>query len=253
MLSCKKIISFIAAAIALAGCMEQRIIFDFNHNVNRNFFKEIPGIGDALFIKYPVTKKATTAEIYVSSFREKYIENDNLLEFTELNDSSKIDTVAYWGKQGYAQDLYLLRYEFTYSAKTKKGKLIDVPVEAAVFFSIKYNSRGTIGVMPCYFGIVNDEDNLIAFDTELTLKKDNGNFYLKLHPKKKNEYGLLFMPAVFPTHPKTAEDIFAIEKIVELDPNKVGGYKPLVFNINKIFHDPNALKFHYVDTLHLNP
>ena len=63
--------------------------------------------------------------------------------------------------------------------------------------------------------------------------------------------GLLFMPADFPSRPQTVEDKFNIEKIVRLDPNKVGGYKPLVFDISKIFNDPNALQFHYLTTLHL--
>jgi hypothetical protein len=58
------------------------------------------------------------------------------------------------------------------------------------------------------------------------------------------------MPANFPSSP-TADDTFNIEKIVNLDGNKVGGYKPLVFNINKILKDPNALQFHYVNTIHL--
>ena len=59
------------------------------------------------------------------------------------------------------------------------------------------------------------------------------------------------MPANFPSNPSTEDDTFNIEKIVKLDANKVGGYKPLVFNINKILKDQNALQFHYVDTIHL--
>src|SRR3569623_454308 len=89
-------ILFIAIAIFLTGCLELRIIFDFTKDVNQNFFKQIPGIGDTTFTKFPVTKRATTAEVYVSSFRERLIENDNLLEYTELNDASKIPAADYW-------------------------------------------------------------------------------------------------------------------------------------------------------------
>ena len=134
MLSCKKILFVAVAAVALTGCMEQRILFDFNKDVNQNFFKEIPGLGNAPYIKYPVTKKADKAEIYVSTFREKFIENDDLLEYSELNDKSKIHSVDYWTVNGYSQNLYLIKYEFTYSTKNKKDKLIDAPVIGAVFF-----------------------------------------------------------------------------------------------------------------------
>ena len=91
--------------------------------------------------------------------KEKFIEKDNLLEFTELNDDSKISSAPYFEVGGYSQNLYLLKYEFTYTI-TKNNKSFDAPVEAAVFFSVKMNGKGNvIGVVPCYFGIVTPEDN----------------------------------------------------------------------------------------------
>lgn len=238
------------ATYLFTGCMEQKIIFDFNKDVNQNFFKEIPGIGDTTFIKFPVTKKAVTAEVYVSSFRERFVESDNLLEYTELNDDSKIHAADYWSVMGYSQNLYLVKYKFSYSVKTKNGKVIETPAEGVVFFSVKHNRNGyTTGVTPCYFGIIDEEENLIGFNTPLTLEKSNGEFYLKPHPNKKSRNGLLFMPANFPENPATTDAGFQIEKIVNLDPNKIGGYKPLVFDINKIFNDSNALSFHYIKNI----
>src|SRR5205809_7814255 len=113
MLSCKKILIAIVTAIMFCGCMEQKLIFDFSKDVNASFFKEVPGIGDGKYFGNEITKKATKAEIYVSSFREKFIEKDNLLEFTELNDDSKISSAPYFEVGGYSQNLYLLKYEFT--------------------------------------------------------------------------------------------------------------------------------------------
>ncbi|MEO8763659.1 MAG: hypothetical protein ABI416_05200 [Ginsengibacter sp.] len=254
MLSCNKIFPLLfAIAVSLSSCMEQKILFNFNKDVNSDFFKEIPGLGSASFLGQPVTKKANSLQVYVSSFGEKFIEKDHVLEFTEINDSSRIPVVNYLGITGYSQELYLLKYDFTYSTTSKKtGKTLDVPTQAAVFFSVKHNSRGNaIGITPCYFGIINEEDTLIAFDTELVLKKDNDRYYLKLLNKNKKMNGLLFIPASFPSTQPTIETKFTIEKIVRLDPNKVGGHKPLVFDISKIFRDPDALQFHYFDTLHL--
>ena len=254
MLSCKKIPVLIFVIVAaLSSCMEQRIIFNFKNDVTRNFFKEIPGVGAVTYVGQPVRQKASNLEVYLSSFSEKFIEKDHLLEYTELNDSTKIPFARYKAVEGYHQDLYILKYQFTYVQTNKKtGKSFDVPTQAAIFFSVKNNGRGnTIGIMPCYFGIINEEDSLIAFDTELLLKKDKGFYYLKLQKRNKKMNGLAFMPADFPSNPQTPEDKFNIEKIVRLDPNKVGGYKPLVFDISNIFHDSNALQFHYYVTLHL--
>lgn len=252
MLSCKKICFLLIATIPFASCMEQKIIFDFNKDVNQKFFKEIPGIGDTTFIKFPITKKAVTVEVYVSSFRERFVESDNLLEYTELNDDSKVHAADYWSIIGYSQNLYLVKYKFSYSFKTKNGKLIETPAEGVVFFSVKHNSRGnTTGVTPCYFGIIDEDENLIGFNTPLTLEKSDGKFYLKPHPNKKSRNGILFMPASFPENPTTTNGNLKIEKIVNLDPNKIGGYKPLVFDIGKIFKDSNALSFHYVKNIRL--
>jgi len=251
MLSCKKILTAIGASVMLYGCMEQKLLFDFNRDVNASFFKEVPGIGSTKYFGFNVTKKASKAEIYVSSFREKFIEKDNLLEYTELNDDSKISSVPYWEINRYSQNLYLLKYQFTYTI-TQKEKSFDVPVEAAVFFAVKYNANNDVlGITPCYFGTINKEDNLIHFDTPLSLQKNNEQYFLKMQNKRKTMTGLLFMPADFTDSPIVSETKLNIGKIVRLDANKVGGNKPLIFNISEIFHDSTALQFHYDSTLHL--
>src|SRR5436190_9143172 len=158
MLSCKKVFTVIIVSFMLGSCMEQKLLFDFTKDVNPSFFREIPGLGNAKYFGNDITKKADSLEIYVSSFREKFIEKDNLLDFTELNDDAQTSSVSYWQDSGYSQNLYILKYQFIY---------FGAPVEAAVFFSIKNNPNGVIGILPCYFGIINREDNLISFENEL--------------------------------------------------------------------------------------
>ena len=248
----KKIFAALTASLMLGGCMEQKLLFDFNKDVNASFFKEVPGIGSEKYFGNTITQKARKLDVYISSFREKSIEKDNLIEFTELNDDSKIRSAPYLQIDGYSQNLYLLKYQFTYQV-TQKEKSFDVPVEAAVFFSVKYNANGDVlGITPCYFGIITREDNLITFDTELALQKSNDGFYLKMPKKQKNINSLLFIPANFVEQPVESETKLNIEKIVKLGANKVGGYKPLIFNISEIFHDPTALQFHYDGELQLN-
>ena len=123
MLSCKKIsVPILVIVAALSSCMEQKILFNFNHDVNQSFFKEIPGLGSVTYFGQPITQKANKVEVYVSSFSEKFIEKDQLLEFTELNDSTKIPFVTYYTVIGYSQDLYLLKYEFIYVQTNKKNR-----------------------------------------------------------------------------------------------------------------------------------
>lgn len=254
MSSFKKIIPIVLLLMAcLSSCMEQRMLFNFKTDVNRDFFREVPGIG-ADYLGQPVTKKADKIEVYLASFSEKYFEKDDLLEFSELNDSTALPFAHYLAVKGYSQGLYLIKYSFTYSVTNEKtGKSFDNMADGVVFFAIKQNGAGnTLGIMPAYFGIVNEEDNLIAFATPLTLKKDKGKYYLKQQRRNKNLNGLLFMPAGFPAAPAKPGQSLTIEKIVNLDPNKIGGYKPLVFDISKIFHDPHAMEFHFVNTIHFN-
>ena len=243
MLSCKRNLSVILVSFMLCGCMEQKLLFDFSKDVNASFFRDIPGLSDVKYIGNDITKKADSLEIYRSTFSEKFIEKDNLLDITELNDDSKIPFAAYEEFYGYSQNLYILKYQFSYFGS---------PVEAAVFFAVKKNSdSAVVGILPCYFGIINRENNLISFDNELVLKKDKDGYYLKMLKRKSDISGLMFMPANFPDKPVATETKLNIEKIVKLDANKIGGYKPLVFNISKIFRDSTALQFHYDSTLHL--
>ena len=241
---------YFVCIIALSSCMEQKILFRFSSDVDKNFFKALPGIDSNKYLDNLISKRATEIQVYRSSFKEKYIEKDNLLELTELNDSSEVDEANYLTAKGYSQDLYILKYQFTYRIMENEiGH--DIPVDASVYFSVKHNGRGqTVGITPCYFGIINKRQNLIAFNTDLSVVKEQDHFYLKPGKSKKD---LIFMPANFPAQPVSFKSTFNIEKIVRLDANKIGGNKPLVFNINSIFKDSNALQFHYFKKINLTP
>lgn len=258
MLSFKKISFALALIISLCGCLEQKLLFDFDKNVNAPFFKEIPGIGNVTYLGKTVTKKADKLEVYQSTFRERFIEKDKLLEYTELNDDSKIRSADYWDVIGYSQDLYMLKFSFEF-LDVSGGNTKPTSEEGIIYFSVKKNGNDdVIGITPCYFGIINRDFNYIGFDTPLSLQKQSNNFYLKVNKKNPKLPGLLFMPATFPkinkaSASKNTAPVLNIEKIVRLDANKIGGRKPLVFNISQIFHDPTALQFHYVNTISLTP
>lgn len=251
MLNCK--INFwvgIAALIIIcSSCIEHKVLFSFNDNVKPEFFKNIPGIGSDNFLNDTVVTKATSILVYKSSFSEKYIEKDHLLDISELNDSTKIPYADYWEVNGYAQDMYLLKYDFKVAPK-KKPASKPPTINAMLFVSVKFNRNGDcIGFGPSYFGIIDYGFGYIDFPTELITKFYKNEFFLKPVKRFKITGGYLFFTSGLLTGDEHGN--LNIQKIVELDTNKIGTYKPLVFNIPKIFRDSNAMQFHYDTTLNL--
>jgi len=184
-------------------------------------------------------KKAPWLNIYEAGFSQKFIESNGLIEYTELNDSSKLNSIDYINAQGvFSQSMYIVKYKF----KWNKGTVIN----GAVFFAVKYHNNACIGFGPAYFGITDTSYNTINFTTELIVKQQGNKFWLKPISKISLRGGYVFMPA------KDADSrIINVTKIVKLDSNKIGGKKPLIFNIEDILHDPDALLFHYKRTINL--
>ena len=238
MLSYKKIFAAALLLVMLCSCAERKVAFDAKKNINARFFKKIPGIDTGVLFEKPVVTTAPWLNIYEATFRQKFIESDDLIEYTETNDLSEIDTVNYINAKGvYSQTMYIVKYKFVWNVSTV--------FNGAVFFSVKYHNNNCIGFGPAYFGIINPSKNLINFTTELKVKGNDKNFWLKPLSKYKEGGGYLFMPAA------ENDTIINIKKIVKLDVNKIGGEKRLVFDIDDILHDRNALLFHYKKTIQL--
>jgi hypothetical protein len=240
---------------AFTGCIETQYNLDINTTLDNHasdFLKTLPGIKGAFYNRMPVTARAKKMEIYKASFSEATIEKDNLLEFTELNTHSNQLRVPYRDIDGFTQDIYLLKYSFSYRDGSE-----DIENTAVTFISLHYRPKSTepffycTGPGPAYWGLVND--GYISFDSVLTVKVANKGHYLKVErPNRKNAFNLLFLPADFAEIPVENVSAFDIKKIVRMNANKVGGSKPLVFDIPVIFKDSKALHFTYIKTITLN-
>lgn len=256
MLNCKiNILAIACCLFVFTGCLETRYPFDINTRVDEHtgdFLKQLPGIKNATYNTFKITSKAKKIEVYKASFKEATIEKDNLLEFTELNDSSTHPRVSYNEVDGFIQDLYLLKYNFKYDAGGT-----DAEVTAVVFISSRYRQAPVepflycTGPGPLYWGEVFDE--YISFNSALVIRNKKHNPYLHIKKRKKGSaFNLLFMPAAFARNPEHKGGSFNITKIVRMDPNRMGGIKPLVFNIPEIFKDEKAMHFDYIKTITLN-
>jgi hypothetical protein len=255
MSNCKINIIIACCLFTFSGCLETKYPFDIGTSIGEHagdFLKKLPGIKNPKYNTYKVTSKAKKIEVYKASFKEATIEKDNLLEITELNDKSTLPRAGYRETDGFIQDLYLLKYNFKYDAD---GTVTEAT--AAVFLSIRYRPTDAepflyyTGPGPLYWGLVMDD--YISFDSVLVIKKKKAKPYLLAKKRKKGkDFNLLFMPAAFAKNPERKGASFNITKIVRMDPNRIGGVKPLVFDIPEIFKDKKAMHFDYIKTITLN-
>jgi hypothetical protein len=257
MLNCKTY--FVAAAgclFAFAGCLESRYSLEVNSTLDNNagfFLAQLPGIKNTPYGGQKIIDNAKKLFVYKASFAETSIEKDNLVEFTGQNRKSKLPRAAYRDVDGFVQDLYLLHYGFTYDAEGEAST-----AAAVVFLSLRYRPMRDAaepvctGPGPLYWGVVEEDEGFISFDSVLTIKKSGTSHYLHaVKPGKKNAFNLLFMPAAFTANGAQPASSFNIAKIVRMENNRIGGTKPLVFDIPAIFSDSNALHFDHVKTITL--
>jgi hypothetical protein len=244
----------LASLFALTGCMERLYNFDVANRLDNNaesFMMRLPGIRNVPYGTNKISVRAKQLIVYKATYKETYIEKDSLLEFTGLNDRSTIPRADYYTVDGSEQHLYLLHYQFKYLSEGAEQQ-----ANAAIFLSMRYSQDKKLGLTgftgpgPMYWGLVND--GYISFDSVLTMKGPIAGCYLQANkPKKKYPFNLIFMPAVFAEAGEEEGSAITITKIVRTEPNRIGGFKPLVFNIPAIFGDSTALHFDYITTIPL--
>jgi hypothetical protein len=258
MLNCSKniIVVLCCCTFIFYGCIESKYLLNIISTLNErseSFLQQLLGIGKMKYAGMPVKQKATIVEVYAASFKEMNIEKDNLLEVAEFNTTTKRPTANYLQVDGFMQNLYLLKYNFICTSGND-----EIPVTAVVFLSFKYRQEvnGTgiycTGPGPAYWGVVSD--NYISFDSVVNINKARGKrYYLKMARHKRNQiFNLLFMPANFSDAAPAAGDFLNFTKIVRMGTNRIGGVKPVVFNIPEIFKDSNAMRFNYFKSIKLN-
>ena len=193
---------------------------------------------------YPDTDIAAidSIKIYTATFKETYVEDNYLLEWSELHDSSTIPRARYLNMIGNSTRLYLC------VVSTRPDD-----VQAAVFFSAKYDSDGQcLGFGPSYLGKINPAQGTIAFTTELAVTEEDDVFKLFALKKQTRKAGVIFTSDHFKSSLTNTRMPVRVDKIVLLDPNKIGGFKPVVFSIEDVLKDKNALLFRYLKTIQYN-
>lgn len=222
------------------SCMERRVAFSLSRDIDTtHFFNDL--VKEARLL-YPHSRieSIDSIKLYTAVYRESYIESNQLLEWTELHDSSRIPRVDYYKVFGHSTRLFM-------------GSLHTYPddIKGIVFFSARFNYENQcLGFGPAYFGILDTAMGTAAFTTVLDMKRKDGIFKLKTAAVQNRKSGILFVADEFHhggmiNHRKPVK----VEKIVLLDPNKIGGNKPVVFNVKQVLQDDKAMQFRYFKTL----
>lgn len=191
-------------------------------------------------------------ESYVAKFSEQLIEQNDLLTISILGDSSRFSkAVAYDDLKGYHQSLFLIHLR----AQSKRSDPLDV----AVYLAVQYDDRDKVlHTGPMYFGIVDKEEGHIDFLYNLKLTIHNKDTLLV--PQTKLSRLQALKPGEFDTRIVfladeliTPDDVtwwkeknistIRVKKIVDYDPNKIGGKQPVVFSIPDVMRDETAIQF----------
>lgn len=229
------IASLVIAAWLFVACSPYLTRYDeFNveTNVDRTFFKCLPPPADGASI-----------DVFKCVFDEVLIEDNNLIEVTTRNTESKQPRVTYQVQGSYWRELYLFRfigrehvYDTSYVYFTAKFKYDEDP-------KTKQARKVCMGFGPSFFGKVvsRGRNQVIEFQNNLKFHKEDGKFFLCKKTKKASDTVNFVMRWA-----DMCPDALPVSKIVYLNRNKIGGTKDLVFDVDSVFHDKNALQFIYM-------
>jgi len=250
------IITMGAAFLLLQGCLPKQALMNPDMPVQqlpRKFFAQLPQLLQLDHKKKDLSGTVEAdANLLAASFTEKYIEKDNLLTYSSLGEKSSYPVADYDDMVGASQQLFL------YHIQTAPDKL-----DAVVYLAARYNEDGKcIGLGSAYLGYLDTDEGHIDFLFSLSVKVKNGDTCLvadkklaklkKLAGQHRFATRIVFLSGdLKQSRAETTAaywkrlhaDGIRVSKVIEYDPNKVGGKQPVIFTINEIMKDEQYLQF----------
>ncbi|MFT3701400.1 MAG: hypothetical protein QM802_03480 [Agriterribacter sp.] len=233
----KKITTIGLIAVLLFSCKARQYGFHPNAFITEEFRKNIDEYASAKKnIDSSLKGKVTDMWIYKAKIEEKLVVENDVSEYKLMNVKSKKKRVDVDVK-GYYHEMYL--YLFNTTNEQQYG----------VFVSAGYKPGGVcIGVGPAYIGNVESGKGDSTFTTAWELKLQKCADSVKMLNRKAEEIELQFFadaPMMSPDH-KT----ITFYQIIQKSGNKIGGIgKMLVYDVDKVFNDPDALVFEFVNKI----
>ena len=230
----KIIVSILFVTLLFAACIYRRAIPSFSQDAVAKdpvFFSRIAEIAIKKgFLHDKTAKQQGEIKFYKITFHERQIENGNVIDYSNISNDSL--QVPYTATRGTYQELYLVNIPMS-----------DTTDNLYVYYTLNYNADGqVVGFGPAYLGQLVKSPN----DTKLMQIE----FFVALESKRKAPFVLESTKAAtdlkFMVGTYIADSCITINKIVEAMPNKIGGTRALVFDVDSIL-GRNRLNFQHVN------
>jgi len=176
----------------------------------------------------------TTYRVYKAEIAEKLVENNSVTEYTLVNKLSKKDTINIAVSRGHAE-LYF--YELESVNEQRYGILMG---------SVFNAQHISLGYGPLYLGFISTGDSVLkkfTAEKEFEVKKNFFSGEPCIREKRKKP-GLVFLYTPM-EQDKTRLRFF---QVIQTSKNKISGIsKFLVYDIKRVFNDPDALGFYMIE------
>jgi hypothetical protein len=200
----------------LCSCKPAAKVFNEQTQLNRAFFEQLPPG------PHGTMAPIDSIKVYMADLEERVVERDDVPEYKLLNTLSKNDTVPYKVTGGY-HHLYLFK---VYSARYPLSPMW-------VYMGTTYLASGTcVNLGPAYYGYLFGNQ----FNMKWELKVNRKQPQYQLQKKDTTELNIII---------DNTDNVIRIKEFIEIDANKIGGNKPVIYNVPVIFNDPDALAFTY--------
>jgi hypothetical protein len=238
MLNYKTIIFLLVSAIAVYSCRPKAQFFSYNHSVNLEFFDPVrPELNVRI-------KENDSIDVYAALLQERLVERDEVPEYKLVNKKSNQQLSRLPDTRGFH---YLYLFELF-----PKGGRGDTVI---VYLATTYTADSICtNVGPVYAGKLRNTGNasFIQFDHAFKVRKmkrkhldeeDQNISDSALKPDKPIRLTFVNEPPFLQDRRDTA--YIQVNQIIQRDPNKIGGEKPVLYIIEKVFGDKKMLAFAY--------
>lgn len=227
----------------LIGCKPVEIAFQTSH-INTTYVSNMLKLANE-------DEPFKAGKLFIAELQEDYINRDGIGEKTIINTEST--------KPRLGVPLVDKTFKLMIITSANTANDNESSTGVSIFLPAIFNSKGKcIGLGPALIGKHGPGELLYYKKLKIKTSK-KGEKYQWAYSKKENEFGNSGIKD--PNDPSktkvnilfntdTDEDIpeltfFRIIRILQLNDNRFGGNKPLVFDISSIFEDPDALTFKF--------
>ena len=215
--------------ILISSCKPGSVNFKYNSQVNMDFFGNITQIaGHPDWI-------IDSINVFQCVLQEKLVERNGVPDYKLINTKSKQPSVDFVISRNYHR-LFIFQ-------------LFTSPMQddLCVFMATSFTPDSMCtGLGPAYFG----NTRIYEMDIKRQLKIIEKNNQYQLLDKNKINMNFYIDSTLDLLDPGL--DTFPLQQIILQDANRVAGKKPVIFNAEKIFNDPDALVFTWFQTIRKN-